>query len=42
MPDQTLQLQAGQLQAAKQASSQYGRAATILTNNADTGDRLGP
>ena len=42
MPDQTQVLQSQQLQAARRASLQQGRASTILTNNADTGDKLGP
>lgn len=42
MPDQTTAQQAGQLQAAKNASLQYGRAATVLTQNQNTGDLLGP
>lgn len=47
MPDQTSVLQAQQLQEAKAASLQYGRAATVLTGTgaagaASTGDRLGP
>lgn len=47
MPDQTSVLQAQQLQEAKSASVQYGRAATVLTGTgaagaATTGDRLGP
>lgn len=42
MPDQTQTLQAQRLLAARQASLQQGRASTILTNNQDTGDKLGP
>jgi hypothetical protein len=42
MPDQATLLQAGQLQAARNAALQQGRASTILTSNADTGDKLGP
>lgn len=47
MPDQTSVLQAQQLQTAKEASLQYGRAATVLTGTGaagagPTGDRLGP
>jgi hypothetical protein len=47
MPDQNSVLQAQQLQEAKDASVQYGRAATVLTGTgatgaSTTGDRLGP
>ena len=42
MPDQTQVLQEQQLQAARRSALQQGRASTILTTNADTGDRLGP
>lgn len=42
MPDQSTVLQSQQLQNAKMTSLQQGRASTILTNNADTGDKLGP
>lgn len=42
MPNVQQQDQAAQLQEAKDAAGRYGRAATLLTNNADTGDRLGP
>ena len=47
MPDQNSVLQAQQLQQAKDASLQYGRAATVLTSTGaaganSTGDRLGP
>jgi len=45
MPDQSSILQSSQLQAAKDASLQYGRAATVLTGtgaSSTTGDKLGP
>ena len=42
MPDQTQVLQAQQLNAARNAALQQGRASTILTSNADTSDKLGP
>lgn len=42
MPDQNQILQAGQVAAAQSAALQRGRASTILTNNSDTGDKLGP
>jgi hypothetical protein len=45
MPDQTSVLQAQQLQEAKDASVQYGRAATVLTGAgaaSTTSDKLGP
>lgn len=42
MPDQSAILQAQQLEAAKVAAARQGRASTVLTTNADTGDRLGP
>jgi hypothetical protein len=42
MPDQSQVLQAQQLQAQRTAALQQGRASTILTTNADTGDKLGP
>lgn len=42
MPDQSQVLQAQQLKAARSAALQQGRASTILTSNADTGDKLGP
>jgi hypothetical protein len=45
MPDQTSVLQAQNLQEAKDASLQFGRAATVLTGtgaSSTTGDRLGP
>lgn len=42
MPDQSQVLEAQQLQATRTAALQQGRASTILTTNADTGDKLGP
>lgn len=42
MPDQADILRQQQLQQAKEAAGRYGRAATILTDNASTGDKLGP
>lgn len=42
MPDQTQVLQEQQLQESKDAAARYGRAATILTDNQTTGDKLGP
>lgn len=42
MPDQNSILQAQKLQSARNAALQQGRASTILTSNADTGDKLGP
>jgi hypothetical protein len=42
MPDQTSIDQAAKLQAERQTALQQGRASTILTNNQDAGDKLGP
>ncbi|HEX5461893.1 MAG TPA: hypothetical protein VFX20_18155 [Steroidobacteraceae bacterium] len=42
MPDQSSILQGSQLSEAQASSLRRGRASTILTNNADTGDKLGP
>jgi hypothetical protein len=42
MPDQTTINQAQQLKEAQAAALRQGRASTVLTNNADTGDKLGP
>lgn len=45
MPDQSSVLQAQNLQEAKDASLQFGRAATVLTGtgaSSNTGDKLGP
>ena len=42
MPDQADILRQQQLQEAKDAAARYGRAATILTDNQSTGDKLGP
>lgn len=42
MPNLQDQQNAQQLQEAKDAAARYGRAATVLTSNADTGDKLGP
>lgn len=42
MPSQSSILQGQQLEEAQAAAMRRGRASTILTNNADTGDRLGP
>jgi len=42
MPDQNLANQAGQLEEAQAASARFGRASTILSSNATTGDKLGP
>lgn len=42
MPDQNTVLQEQQIREAQAAAQRNGRASTILTNNADTGDKLGP
>lgn len=42
MPDQTTVLQDQQLKEAQAAATRQGRASTILTSGADTGDKLGP
>ena len=42
MPNQNELLQAQQLQASKEAAMRYGRAATVLSTNSNTGDKLGP
>ena len=42
MPDQNDVLNAQKLQESKDAAARFGRAATILTDNASTGDKLGP
>ena len=42
MPSQSSILQGQQLEGAQAAAMRRGRASTILTNNADTGDRLAP
>ncbi len=42
MADQSEILRQQQLQEAKDAAARYGRAATILTDNQSTGDKLGP
>lgn len=42
MQSQAEVTQAQQLEAAKAAAMRQGRASTILTDNANTGDRLGP
>jgi hypothetical protein len=42
MPDQNTILQQQQLEEAKASALRQGRASTILTSNASTGDRLGP
>ncbi len=44
MPDQTQQLQAGQVAAARAAALQRGRASTVLSAGSDVGtqDKLGP
>lgn len=42
MPDESQLLQAQRLQAARKAALQQGRDSTVLTNNAGTGDKLGP
>lgn len=42
MPDQTSIDQASQLQEAQAAALRQGRASTVLTNNSNTSDKLGP
>ena len=42
MADQSEILRQQQLQEAKDAAARYGRAATVLTDNTSTGDKLGP
>jgi hypothetical protein len=42
MPSQALVTQGQTLEAAQAAAVRQGRASTILTDNADTGDKLGP
>lgn len=42
MPSQSQTLQGQQLAEAQASALRRGRASTILTNNASTGDRLGP
>lgn len=42
MPDQTAIDQAQQLKAAQSAATRNGRASTVLTNNSNTSDLLGP
>jgi hypothetical protein len=42
MPSLAAENQAQTLTEAQEAAARYGRAATVLTTNADTGDRLGP
>lgn len=42
MQSQAQLTQAQQLEAARSAAMRRGRASTLLTTNADTGDRLGP
>ncbi|MGH8142827.1 MAG: hypothetical protein ACREU2_09955 [Steroidobacteraceae bacterium] len=42
MPSQSLVDQGQQLEEAQAASARYGRASTILSTNATTGDKLGP
>lgn len=42
MPDQTSVQQSQQLAEEQAAATRQGRASTILTDNSNTGDRLGP
>jgi len=42
MPDQTLTNQSQQIVEAQAAAARRGRASTVLTSSADTGDKLGP
>ena len=42
MPDQNTILQSQQVAEAQASALRRGRASTILTDNADTGDKLGP
>jgi len=42
MQSQAQVTQGQQIEAAQAAATRQGRASTILTNNANTGDRLGP
>lgn len=42
MPDQNQVQQATQLKEAQASALRQGRASTILTSNANTGDKLGP